>query len=71
MVAVCDRVLEGVSQLDDGTACYMEYTQLLGQELDILFVCLPNDMAAAVTIFGLENGSTCSAKSRPAGRSPK
>lgn len=56
VVAVCDRVLEGVSQLDDGTACYMEYTQLLGQELDILFVCLPNDMAAAVTIFGLENG---------------
>jgi predicted dehydrogenase len=37
--------------------CYNNYKDLLEkQELDILFVCLPNYMASEVTIAGLEKG---------------
>jgi predicted dehydrogenase len=60
MVALCDqnfkspKVLEKtVSEL--GLRCYTGYKDLLENEtIDVLFVCLTNDIAAEVTIAGLE-----------------
>jgi predicted dehydrogenase len=55
-VAVCDRTFSGQGRADDGTLVCTHYRQLLDQPLDILFVCLSNDMAAEVTIAGLDRG---------------
>lgn len=55
-VAVCDRRLEGSGQLDSGVRCFPHYKLLLKEELDLLFVCLPNDLAPEVTMAGLEQG---------------
>jgi predicted dehydrogenase len=55
-VAVCDQTLEGKSTLEDGLPCDAHYADLLERELDVLFVCLPNYLAADVTIAGLERG---------------
>jgi predicted dehydrogenase len=54
-VAVCDRQFDDEGQFSDGVRYYQTYERLLTEELDILFVCLTNDVAAAVTIAGLEN----------------
>jgi len=50
-VAVCDRRLSQTSV--DGVRAYREYQDLLTEELDVLVVCLSNDMAAEVTYAGL------------------
>lgn len=55
-VAVCDRQFHTSGQFDNGIRYYPHYKQLLQETLDILFVCLPNDLAAEVTIAGLEHG---------------
>lgn len=55
-VAVCDRRLNGSGCFDDGVRYYSHYSELLGEDLDLLFVCLTNDVAAEVTIAGLERG---------------
>jgi predicted dehydrogenase len=55
-VAVCDRKLGGRGTYADGTRHYARYEELLGDDLDVLFVCLSNDMAAEATIAGLERG---------------
>mgnify|MGYP001390132744 CR=1 FL=1 len=55
-VAVCDRVFEGSGKLLDGTKYHKVYHQLLEEKLDVLFVCMSNDMAAEVTVAGLEKG---------------
>ena len=54
--AVCDRTFQGKGVLPDGVRFYSDYRQLLAEELDILFVCLTNDIAPEVTIAGLEKG---------------
>ncbi len=54
-VAVCDRVFSGTSEVD-GVVAYTNAQDLLKEDLDILFVCLTNDVAADVTIAGLERG---------------
>ena len=54
VVAVCDQTLEGTGTFEDGVRYYDVYTDLLGEPLDILFVAMSNDVAAAVTIAGLE-----------------
>jgi predicted dehydrogenase len=54
--AVCDRAFLGDGVLDDGVRHCVDYRQLLEEPLDVLFVCLPNDIAAEVTIAGLERG---------------
>jgi predicted dehydrogenase len=53
-VAVCDRVFGGEGTLDDGVRYYADYRKLLADELDLLFVCMTNDIAPDVTIAGLE-----------------
>jgi predicted dehydrogenase len=55
-VAVCDRNLGGTGFLSDGVRYHARYQDLLCEELDVLFVSLSNDMAAEVTIAGLERG---------------
>jgi predicted dehydrogenase len=55
-VAVCDRTFEREDALADGVRYYRDYQRLLTEDLDILIVCLTNDIAAAVTIAGLESG---------------
>lgn len=56
MVAVCDRTFDGEGVLADGVRYYLDYKRLLTEELDVLIVCLTNEIAAEVTIAGLESG---------------
>ncbi|MBX9634947.1 MAG: Gfo/Idh/MocA family oxidoreductase, partial [Magnetospirillum sp.] len=55
-VAVCDRSFASDGVLEDGMRHYTHYSRLLEEDLDVLFVCLTNDIAAEVTIAGLERG---------------
>lgn len=56
IVAICDQVFTDDQSLIDGYRSYNNYKQLLEESLDILFVCLTNDIAPEVTIAGLEAG---------------
>ncbi len=55
-IAVCDRKFVKPGILADGVRCMPDYPDLLKEPLDILFVSLPNYMAAEVTIAGLKKG---------------
>lgn len=56
-VAVCDRNFPGTGILDGSVRHYADAQTMLDSEsLDILFVCLTNDVAADVTIAGLRKG---------------
>lgn len=56
-VAVCDRNFDAEGTAPDGIRQYRTPERLLAAEdLDVLFVCLTNDIAADVTIAGLEKG---------------
>jgi len=56
VVAVCDRTFGGEGALADGVRHYRDYRSLLKEDLDVLIVCMTNDVAAEVTIAGLESG---------------
>ena len=56
-IAICDQNFNEPGQMSDGVRCYPKYKQLLEEPLDVLFVSLPNYMAADVTIAGLQRGS--------------
>jgi predicted dehydrogenase len=53
-VAVCDRTFERDGPVEDGVRTYRDYRSLLAEDLDVLFVCMTNDIAAEVTVSGLE-----------------
>ncbi len=55
-VAVCDQKFHQSGIMSDGVYYYPNYLQLLKHPLDILFVSLPNYLAADVTIAALEQG---------------
>lgn len=56
VVAVCDQTFNGTGTFGEGIKFYNNYKDLLSNEkLDVLVVCLTNDVAAEVTIAGLEN----------------
>ena len=55
-VAVSDRRLDGDGTFEDGVRHYDDYTKLLSEDLDVLFVCLSNDINPDATIGGLEKG---------------
>ena len=55
-VAVSDRRLDGDGTFEDGVRYYDDYTKLLSENLDVLFVCLSNDINPDATIAGLEKG---------------
>lgn len=56
VVAVCDRTHAGSGTFDDGVKYFETYPELMNQDLDVLFVAMSNDIAADVTIAGLEKG---------------
>jgi predicted dehydrogenase len=55
-IAVCDQNFKQSGAMPDGVRYHPHYSQLLEEPLDILFVSLPNYLAAEVTIAGLERG---------------
>ena len=55
-VALCDVTFGEAGMMDDGVRYFPAYQELLDRDLDILFVSLPNYLAAEVTIAGLERG---------------
>ncbi len=56
LVAVCDRSFDGNGTFQDGVRYYTDYHNILKEKLDILIVCLTNDIAPDVTIEALELG---------------
>lgn len=56
LVAVCDRNFEGDGVFPDGVRYSTNFAQLLNQDLDVMIVCLTNDIAPDVTIAGLGRG---------------
>lgn len=56
LVGVCDRDFSGKGLLGEGIVSYSNYRDLLQEDLDVLFVCLTNEIAPEVTIAGLEKG---------------
>lgn len=56
VVAICDRSFSGQGTMDNGLRYYSNYHELLEENLDVLFVCMTNDIAAEVTVAGLERG---------------
>ena len=54
VVAVCDQTFDGEGTLADGIRHYRDYRRMLTEDLDVLIVCMTNDIAAEVTIAGLE-----------------
>jgi predicted dehydrogenase len=56
VVAVCDRTFDGEGILPDGTRFHTTYHRLLEDDLDVLIVCLTNDIASEATIAGLRKG---------------
>ena len=56
VVAVCDQTFDDEGTLANGTHYCRDYRRLLAKELDVLIVCLTNDIAPEVTIAGLESG---------------
>ena len=55
-VAVCDQKFTSSGLMPDGVKYRSHYKQLLEEELDVLFVSLPNYLASEVTIAGLKKG---------------
>lgn len=56
VVAVCDRAFDTEGTLADGVRFYRDYRRLLTEKLDVLIVCMTNDVAAEATIAGLDAG---------------
>ena len=54
--ALCDRSFSEARVGPDAIPCFEDYESLLGQPLNVLFVSLPNYLAAEVTIAGIERG---------------
>ena len=55
-VAVCDQKFNETGVDQKGVKQFKTYRELLNEDLDALFVCVPNYIAAEVTIAGLELG---------------
>ena len=56
MVGFCDKSFTDKKSTVDGLDAYKSYKDLLKIDLDILIVCMTNDIAPEVTIAGLKNG---------------
>ena len=56
LLAVCDQKFESNGITIDGVTGFKNYKYLLEENLDILFVCLTNEIASIVTIEGLKSG---------------
>jgi len=69
-IAVCDRVFQDEGAFEDGVRYYTNFRRLLTEELDILFVCMTNDIAPTVTIAGLGERAPCPVREAARARSP-
>ena len=56
IIAVCDQIFQDEVSTFDGVRRYKNYKKLLEEDLDILIVCLTNDIAPEVTIAALNQG---------------
>lgn len=56
LVAVCDQNFQGEGQLKDDVRFFQDFETLLEQDIDAIFVCMPNDVAPVVTNKALEMG---------------
>jgi len=54
VVAVCDQIFPDSFTDLAGLKHHRHYLDLFSEKLDILFVCMPNNLAANITIAGLE-----------------
>ena len=55
-VCVSDTTFPDSGKFQDGVEYFTEYKHLFQRKLDVLFVSLPNYLAAEATIEGLEHG---------------
>ena len=55
-VGVCDQNFSQPGIFPDGVRFFSTYAELLTESLDVLFVCVTNDIAAIVTMAGLRQG---------------
>lgn len=53
VVAVCDRNFKDSGTFENGVKYFQNYKDLLKLDLDVLIVCMTNDIAPEVTIAGL------------------
>ncbi len=53
--AICDIRFKSEEPIS-GVICHHDFNKLIEEDLDVLFVCLPNDVAPTATISGLEKG---------------
>ena len=70
MIAVCDQLFADDGLMEDGILTYHNYKKLLEEKLDVLIVCLTNDISPEVTIAGLKSGLHVFCE-KPPGRSVK
>jgi predicted dehydrogenase len=56
VTSVCDYLFEDNFMNENGINCFNSYLDLIEGDIDILFVCLPNNIAPLVTIAGLKKG---------------
>lgn len=56
LIAVCDKTFTENGSFSDGVKYFTNYKDLIQEQLDILIVCMTNDIAPEVTIAGLEKG---------------
>jgi len=56
LIAVCDKNFDGSGLIDNEVKYFSKYQDLLSVELDILIVCMTNEIASEVTIAGLNAG---------------
>lgn len=56
VVAICDRSFVSSGVFPDGVRFYSDYKALLKEDLDVLIVCMTNEIAPEVTIAGLARG---------------
>lgn len=57
VVAICDQVVRVPGEVEGGVRCWRTPEDLLrNEELDALFVCLPNYLAPSTVVTGLEHG---------------
>jgi predicted dehydrogenase len=57
LLAVCDQKFTENGVFSDGVKYFNHYERMLDLSLDIIFVCLTNDVAANATMAGLQSGA--------------
>ena len=68
ITAICDKTFENTGFISNGITFFQTYNELLNENLDVLIVCMTNDIAAEVTIAGLKKGMHVFCE-KPPGRS--